>query len=1041
MNKIIISFIIVFFLLFIFYKKKQKESFNNFDSFSSMDLGEIRDGENAINNNFLNFSDTGNQENSKYNTYFQDNQCSGGNQYWKFTNCQKNNRSSYGVSLEECKRQCATNSNGKCDAYLYNPSNNICDLYKFDDDTIATYQCNQPMIKNENENNVVMNNTDNKYLMADNGNANESDYFLSPFGDTKLAVTYPGGFQNINRNNVMQRFRLKKCRPGRNPLGGASSWYPTNASEEERTIRGGDIVALYSPQNNKVYDCAWGPGQPCSQQPFPPPGGNWGSPMKIHIESGSDGEKVNLTFVTYFTRMWHFRWNSSLSIRCDRSQCRGVHISQRTKFRFQPLVKTIPQPAISYSGVVNRSVCAEGENFGEIKKTNKNYQLGRMPITCAKDLMNIKELDKFYKMNMDDQKLEIQNNKDTSGLSCKLFIEGINYKKNKEDLKKYTKEADKLQAEYESEKRAQGCSQVKSFVPQNSSGVCSPTNKCDYGSSKCLGLSQAPGDGGCNKACSDSSKGQFYRSDLGGCVQNYCECPTAESCKDGWFLKKCGKSCTYVLGTIGMGPWGKCPGFLDQNAKWIWNEKNANLNAPRDIYIPFYYEYKSDSDQDVIINVIADDYSRVYLNNAKIGSANGGWGGPGTKLNGTLVKGYNSITINAVNAGGPAGIVATVVNKNSNKILFSTNSDWVVRHSKSRKFKIPVPGIIDLCTQKNSSDGSCDYTGNNALLPSPFNVNLTNGFKIKTNSLAECKQKCKTLKCKSGLWVTGNPNNRKGECWLSKIKAGSSIPCGTGCVSFENQLVDNSLKWDTPYLFLNLWKGTPPGSFLGSCGYSKTGCGSNLSVTTFKVNNSYITKYPTWGSWKIKPKNNTSRKTVNYGDEISIHLTANNAWLLTCNLSNCRNGSQYLSVSASTNTSNKQIFGGNAQYWKIVSTTGKSGPVQLDDTFKIENAWGAKSYLNTCNYSTSCGSGKVYNVNTCRIGSRDSKLGVSDWKIVKAPLLYTCTAGWSKSCGESCARSKCISKRGKFPNLDFWRNPYTCKFNYGTFQCPPGYNP
>ena len=94
-----------------------------------------------------------------------------------------------------------------------------------------------------------------------------------------------------------------------------------------------------------------------------------------------------------------------------------------------------------------------------------------------------------------------------------------------------------------------------------------------------------------------------------------------------------------------------------------------------------------------------------------------------------------------------------------------------------------------------------------------------------------------------------------------------------------------------------------------------------------------------------------------------------------------------------------------------------------------------------CNYSTSCGSGKVYNVNTCRIGSRDSKLGVSDWKIVKAPLLYTCTAGWSKSCGESCARSKCISKRGKFPNLDFWRNPYTCKFNYGTFQCPPGYNP
>ena len=97
----------------------------------------------------------------------------------------------------------------------------------------------------------------------------------------------------------------------------------------------------------------------------------------------------------------------------------------------------------------------------------------------------------------------------------------------------------------------------------------------------------------------------------------------------------------------------------------------------------------------------------------------------------------------------------------------------------------------NLCTQKNSQDGSFDYTGNSV----NQSVKLTNGFKTITSNLDECKQKCKEMNnCKTGLYVTGNPNNRKGECWLSKIKAYKPIACGTGCISFENVKNKSTLK-------------------------------------------------------------------------------------------------------------------------------------------------------------------------------------------------------------------------------------------------------
>ena len=175
------------------------------------------------------------------------------------------------------------------------------------------------------------------FLMADDGSDNTS-YFWTLSSNKNMAVTYPGGFKNADINNIQQKFRIKRCKPGFNPLGGVNSWFPTNASKQDRIIRSGDIIAIYSPQNNKVYDCAWGPGQPCSHQPFPPPGGNWGTPMKIHVQSGSNGDKVDLSFVVYFTRMWYARWNTQKSLNCNNTNCKGIDISQKTTFKFRPIV-------------------------------------------------------------------------------------------------------------------------------------------------------------------------------------------------------------------------------------------------------------------------------------------------------------------------------------------------------------------------------------------------------------------------------------------------------------------------------------------------------------------------------------------------------------------------------------------------------------------------------------------------------------------------------------------------------------------------------
>ena len=179
------------------------------------------------------------------------------------------------------------------------------------------------------------------YLMADGGgNASQGpSYFWSPSYNMRLAVTgpAPGGFKSTNKNNVLQRFRFKKCKPGRNPLGGANNWYNTSASLNNRIIKHGDIVSVLNSQYGKVYDCAWNNG--CSMQRFPPPAGHWGTPYRIYSLGSSHGKPIKITDTVYFDRMRNYKWDSNKSLYCNTAICKGgsTTMNQRTNFRFTPV--------------------------------------------------------------------------------------------------------------------------------------------------------------------------------------------------------------------------------------------------------------------------------------------------------------------------------------------------------------------------------------------------------------------------------------------------------------------------------------------------------------------------------------------------------------------------------------------------------------------------------------------------------------------------------------------------------------------------------
>ena len=170
------------------------------------------------------------------------------------------------------------------------------------------------------------------------------------------------------------------------------------------------------------------------------------------------------------------------------------------------------------------------------------------------------------------------------------------------------------------------------FKPKNENGYCSSTNKCKgiNENTMCLGLDQPLGDEGCNSYCSEV-KSKYYRSDLEGCVNNYCLEPNKNSCDDMWFSNFCNTECTnkseLKIGTLKF-----TPVFNDKNSIGATNIEiissskgkiNAILKPNGDIILPgnignlekvtFNNIYKTNLD---INKELCSDY--IKMNNIQI---------------------------------------------------------------------------------------------------------------------------------------------------------------------------------------------------------------------------------------------------------------------------------------------------------------------------------------------------------------------------------------------------------------------------------------
>jgi hypothetical protein len=171
-------------------------------------------------------------------------------------------------------------------------------------------------------------------------------------------------------------------------------------------------------------------------------------------------------------------------------------------------------------------------------------------------------------------------------------------------------------------------------------------------------------------------------------------------------------------------------------------------------------------------------------------------------------------------------------------------------------------------------------------------------------------------------------------------------------------------------------------NFLASCGGDSI-CPSNHSVSTF-TNNPGDYRTETWrildSEGNAIAHTNDSTSNVNYGDTIMLQ-SVNSGWILeTCGLSNCNNGHQLYNVSTYNGLRNPMH---NVQRWKIQHplTPSLTGPIYTGDDIKLVNLAGVTSYLNTCNSKSGCGTGQLYGVNTCKLGSDDASATTSNWRI------------------------------------------------------------
>eukprot|EP00418_Pyrodinium_bahamense_P075427 CAMPEP_0179067916 /NCGR_PEP_ID=MMETSP0796-20121207/29739_1 /TAXON_ID=73915 /ORGANISM="Pyrodinium bahamense, Strain pbaha01" /LENGTH=620 /DNA_ID=CAMNT_0020764967 /DNA_START=1 /DNA_END=1863 /DNA_ORIENTATION=+ len=135
------------------------------------------------------------------------------------------------------------------------------------------------------------------------------------------SVTWGSGLQPSSSAST-QSWHLRKCSgtDASSCLGKNEAWTSTTSA-----IVSGDVVAWENDASGKVYDCA---GASCSQQPFPPPSGHWGTPFRIFKvdaagEAAAAGTPISLGDSVYFYGMQSSRWAPGHIINCGETQCGG----------------------------------------------------------------------------------------------------------------------------------------------------------------------------------------------------------------------------------------------------------------------------------------------------------------------------------------------------------------------------------------------------------------------------------------------------------------------------------------------------------------------------------------------------------------------------------------------------------------------------------------------------------------------------------------------------------------------------------------------
>lgn len=173
----------------------------------------------------------------------------------------------------------------------------------------------------------------------------------------------------------------------------------------------------------------------------------------------------------------------------------------------------------------------------------------------------------------------------------------------------------------------------------------------------------------------------------------------------------------YISGLYGIAPWASASNFIDSSAFWIWNTPNASLGAPintssNPVILTQVYYNNTSSPINAIIYAIVDDHATFYLNGIQVGSKfSAGWNSNYTSIPVSIPPGENLFQFNCINDSGSAGLIASVISKNT--ILFNTDYTWYCVANQT--LNIPSP-LIQLLLQNDINN-----TYNNTKYPITMN--------------------------------------------------------------------------------------------------------------------------------------------------------------------------------------------------------------------------------------------------------------------------------------------------------------------------------